>query len=67
MYIPQGSVADEKLWKIVEIWSPSLTPSSIRVRWVDITEPSSALVELIEKAELRLDGDGNNVGHGYKW
>ena len=63
MYIPQGSVADEKLWKIVEIWSPP----SIRVRWVDITEPSSALVDLIEKAELMLDGDGNNVGHGYKW
>ena len=63
MYIPQGFFDDEKFWKIVEIWSPS----SIRVRWVDITEPSSALTDLIEKAELRLDGDGNNVGHGYKW
>ena len=63
MYIPQGSVRDEKLWKIVEIWSPS----SIRIRWVDITEPSSALTDLIERTELRLDGDGNNVGHGYKW
>ena len=63
MYRPEGSVNDESQWKIVEIWSPS----SIRMRWVDITEPSSALVDLIEKAELRLDGDGNNVGHGYKW